>query len=286
MYVAIGDQIDQSIDFQPCGRETKARRSTSQKCLRRMRPIQSKAHKQNYKQYPKAAPTRPRQSIATHPLHPNCPLLSDRQTCTIENMDELREKLENIRFANTNWEKHHFIPHDTLFGVVSKPAITLDLRSSAVPRHEIIDLTGSILRGARSCLAILVFIRHGEAISSFVRHDSLRSHPDDGMPYNSEALQLIFEEDAASSRVRNFLEKQWEFFVPIMHQHSIDRILNTKTILPFLHEEPAGKGAMGVVSKVKLQCHRLPSQNHEADDAAKSSSLWGRKLFASTVTRG
>ncbi|GAB1319486.1 hypothetical protein MFIFM68171_09696 [Madurella fahalii] len=186
-------------------------------------------------------------------------------TCTVGNMDELREKLECIRFANINWEERHFIPDDELFNVISESAIKLALRSSAVPLHEIIDLTDGILRGARRCFAILVFIRHGEAISGFFRHDSLRSHPDDRIPYTSEALQRIFEKDATSSMVRNFLEKQWEFFIPIMHQHSIDRILDTKTILPFLHEELVGKGAMGVVSKVKLhpQCHRLPSQNHE-----------------------
>ncbi|KAK0712750.1 kinase-like domain-containing protein [Lasiosphaeria miniovina] len=135
-----------------------------------------------------------------------------------------------------------------------------------VPLHEIIDLTYGILRGARRCFAILVFIGHGEAISSFFRHDSLRSHPDDRLPYTSEVLQRIFEKNAASSVVRNFLEKQWEFFVPIMHQHNIDRILDTNTILPFLQEEAVGEGAMGVVSKVKLhpQCHRLPLQKHEA----------------------
>lgn len=180
-------------------------------------------------------------------------------------MDELREKLESIRFENTNWEARHFIPDDKLFDVISESAINLALRSSAVPLHEIIDLTDSILRGARRCFAILVFIRHGEAISGFFRHDSLRSHPDDRLPYTSEALQQIFEKDEASSVVRNFLEKQWEFFIPIILQHSIDRILDKRTILPFLHEESAGEGAMGVVSKVKLhpQCHRLPLQNHE-----------------------
>ncbi|KAK4195869.1 hypothetical protein QBC40DRAFT_352225 [Triangularia verruculosa] len=126
----------------------------------------------------------------------------------LQNTDELREKLESIRFANTNWEERHFIPNDELFDVISESAIKLALRSSAVPLHEIIDLTDGILRGARRCFAILVFIRHGEAISSFFRHDSLRSHPDDRIPYTSEALQQIFEKDAANLMIRNFLEKQ------------------------------------------------------------------------------
>ncbi|KAK4210546.1 kinase-like domain-containing protein [Rhypophila decipiens] len=180
-------------------------------------------------------------------------------------MEELREKLESIRFANTNWEGRYFIPDDDLLNIVSESAVKISLRSLAVPLHEITDLTDGILQGARRCFAILVFIRHGEAISGFFRHDSLRSHPDDRLPYTSEALQQIFEKDEASSVVRNFLEKQWEFFIPIMHQHSIDRILDKRTILPFLHEESVGEGAMGVVSKVKLhpQCHRLPLQNHE-----------------------
>jgi hypothetical protein len=183
-----------------------------------------------------------------------------------ELQDELLEKLESVRFANKNFEDRHFIPDDDLIDVISEPAVKLSLKRLAIPLHEIQDLTNDILRGARRCFAILVLIRCGKAISAFVRDDSLQlSDPDDRLPYTSEALQRIFKKGATSLMIKNFLERQWEFVIPIMRQHAIFRTLDKKVILPFLHEELIGEGAMGTAWKIKLHpsCHRLPLENHE-----------------------
>jgi hypothetical protein len=47
-------------------------------------------------------------------------------------MEELRENLQKIRFANTNIDHRHFIPEADLFAVVSESAVKLSLRSLAV----------------------------------------------------------------------------------------------------------------------------------------------------------
>jgi hypothetical protein len=181
-------------------------------------------------------------------------------------MEELLESIQNIRFANKNFEGRHFIPEAALVEVVSEPAVKLALRNLGVPVYEIRDLTDGILRGARKCFAILVLIRRGEAISGFFRRDSLqRSHPDDRLPYTSEILQHIFDGEATDVTIKGFLEKQWEFAIPIMYQQMIFRKLDTEVVLPFLHEELAGQGSMGTAWKIELhpQCHRLPIKSHK-----------------------
>jgi hypothetical protein len=112
----------------------------------------------------------------------------------------------------------------------------------------------------------LLLIGRGEAISGFFRGDSLQqSDPDDRLPYNSEKLQQIFGVEATSLMIMSFLEHQPEFATPILHRNMIFRTLDKNVILPFLHEEHAGEGSMGTVSKIKLhpQCHQLPLENHK-----------------------
>ncbi|KAH7117524.1 kinase domain-containing protein [Dactylonectria macrodidyma] len=180
-------------------------------------------------------------------------------------MAELQERIEMLRFANRNSEGRYFIPEADLFQIVTESAVKLSLRSLDVPAHEVRDLTDGIMQGARKCFAILVSIDRGGAIAGFFRHDLLQhSHPDHRLPYTSEILKQVFEEDEVSPTIKRFLEKQWEFAVPILHQNMISRNLDTNVILPFLHEEPAGRGSMGTAWKIELhpQCHRLPLDKH------------------------
>ncbi len=175
-------------------------------------------------------------------------------------MEDLRDSIEKIRFANVNFEHRHFIPEAALFEVVTESAVALALRSRAgIPVHEIGDLTSGILRGARKCFAILVLMDRGEAISGFFRRDSLQqSRPDDRLPYMEESLKPIFGE-AAGLTIKKFLENQHEVAIPIVRREIIFRQLDDAVILPFLDEELAGRGSMGTAWKVKLhpQCHGL-----------------------------
>ncbi|CZR68797.1 uncharacterized protein PAC_18697 [Phialocephala subalpina] len=180
-------------------------------------------------------------------------------------MDELRDSIKAIRFKNQNHEGRRFIPEATLFSVVTELPIQNALRNLGVPTQEIGPLSARILQGARKCFACLLLTGHGKAISGFFRHDSLQqARPDDRLPYTSEAVEQIFKNYATPLAVKEFLEKQWEFAIPIMHQDLLDRELDKQVILPFLKEEEAGQGSMGKVWKVKLhpQCHRLPLEGH------------------------
>ncbi|KAM6513261.1 hypothetical protein FALCPG4_015708 [Fusarium falciforme] len=177
---------------------------------------------------------------------------------------KLQESILKVR--QRNFEGRRFVPEAALFKVFSESIVELSLRSVGVPVHEIRALTDGILRGARKCFAILVLIGCGKAISGFFRRDSLQqSCPDDRLPYASEVLQQIFEAEASSLIVEQFLERQWEFTIPILYQHLIFRDLDEEVILPFLREEFVGRGSMGIARKVKLhpQCHRLLLKSHE-----------------------
>lgn len=186
-------------------------------------------------------------------------------------MEDLRGSIEELRYEQTNFEDRHFIPEVALFRVVSEPAISISLKDLGVPIHEIRDLTNDIVRGARKCFAILLLIGRGREISAFFRRDSLqRSRPDSRLPYNSEALRQIFGgKDSSLTKeshltIKRFLEKQWEFAIPVLHQNMISRELDSSIILPFLHEERAGKGSMGEAWKIKIhpQCHRLSLEDN------------------------
>jgi hypothetical protein len=182
-------------------------------------------------------------------------------------MDGLLSGIKRARSAHTNFEKRHFIPEAALIEVISEPSVKCSLRSVGVPFHEVADLTGSILRGARKCFAILILIGHGREISGFFRHDSMqKSSPDERLPYSLETLLQIFEKDATSLMIQDFLERQWEVAIPIMHQNMICRELDTRAILPFLCEESAGQGSMGTAWKIELhpECHQLPLESHKA----------------------
>lgn len=181
-------------------------------------------------------------------------------------MAELRDKIEKIRFNICNTEKRYFIPETTLFDVVTESAVKQSLRSLQIPLHEINDVTTVIVQGARKCFAILLLIGRGEAITSFIKHDSLQrqSFPDYLLPYTTEQLQQRFEEKDDTVVVSSFLEKQWEFAIPIMQRLTVFRKLDASAILPFLREELAGRGSMGTAWKVELhpQCHHLPLEHH------------------------
>jgi hypothetical protein len=190
-------------------------------------------------------------------------------------MESLHKSIEELRFNHCNFEGRYFIPEVTLFQVVSKSVLKDSLKDLDVPIHEIQDLTNDILRGARKCFSILILMRRGEKISAFFRRDLLqRSTPDSRLPYNSQALEQIFGQHESSATIRAFIEKQWEFSIPVLHQNMISRELDTSIILPFLHEERAGGGSMGVAWKIKIhpQCHRLPLRDDMV--SLKLEDLW------------
>ncbi|XWX01595.1 hypothetical protein V2A60_009623 [Cordyceps javanica] len=176
-------------------------------------------------------------------------------------MEELKDGIDDIYFANENFEGHHFVPEAALHHLVCESRVRRALHELQIPAQEIMYLTGSILRGARKCFAILVLIGRGAAISHFFQRDSLqRSWPDDRLPYTPELVQRVLEQGPTSLTVRRFLEKQWMFVIPVLQRHMIARRLDKEIILPFLSEESIGRGSMGTVWKMRLHpdCHQLP----------------------------
>lgn len=176
-------------------------------------------------------------------------------------MEELKDGIDRICFGNENFEGNHFVPEAALLDLVCDLRVRRSLHDIQTPAQEIGYLTDSILRGARKCFAILVMIGRCADISSFFQRDSLQqSWPDDRLPYNSEALQRIFEKETTNLTVKRFLKTQWMFVIPVLQRHMISRTLDKEIILPFLSEKSAGRGSMGTVWKMKLHpdCHQLP----------------------------
>ncbi|KAF4459116.1 kinase domain-containing [Fusarium albosuccineum] len=193
------------------------------------------------------------------------PTIADASPHNSCKMDDLKRSIEDVRFNHCNFEDRHFIPEAALFRIMSKSAIEASLKSLDVPVHEIPDLTNDIHRGARKCFAILILVGCGKKISALFRRDLLqRSQPDSRLPYNPQALERIFEEKESSPTIRSFIEKQWEFSIPTLHQNMISRELDKPIILPFLREERVGRGSMGTAWKIEVhpQCHKLPLKDN------------------------
>lgn len=123
----------------------------------------------------------------------------------------LQERIWQLR--QQNFQGRYFVPEAALTELVSKAAVETSLRNLEVPVHEIKDLTDGILRGARKCFAVLVYIGCEKTISGFFRYDSLqRSYPDHRLPYTSEALQQVFNGvEASQFIISQFLESSGNF---------------------------------------------------------------------------
>lgn len=197
-------------------------------------------------------------------------------------MEELTSALDEARLGEENVDGRNFVTETLLYRIMSEDAIRRTLADAGVLPHDRRDLTTNILRGARKCFAILVSIRHPAQISEFFKRDTLQtSYPDDRLPYNVQALEQIFGEEAGGLIVRHFLDRQWVFTVPIMHQQTLHRELDRRVILPFLERKHVGEGAKGVAWKVRVHedCHRLPLKDHHTVRLSTLASLFTCSTF-------
>jgi hypothetical protein len=180
------------------------------------------------------------------------------------------EEIEKIRDQpdSKNTDARYFVPETALFGVLSKSNILCCLRELGVLMHESAGLAQSILDGARKCFAILLLIDRGLNIAGFFRHDEMqRSTPDDRLPYTQEALQRIFRDGASpyNRTVTKFLERQWEFAIPVLRADLIFREFQADVILPYVTRTNVGEGSMGTAWEIDIhpQCHNLPLDSHK-----------------------
>jgi hypothetical protein len=176
-------------------------------------------------------------------------------------MDNLLEKIEELRFTNKNCEGRFFVPEVELASLMLDSVVRTCLIELGLPRYQHEELVADIVKGARRCFAILLLMNHGSSIVRFFGDDSLqRARPDDRLPFHQGALAKIFGVKPDNLKVRRFEEKQWDFAIPIFSRLLLTRDLEAEIILPFVLEERIGEGAFGIAYRTTIhsRSHQLP----------------------------
>jgi hypothetical protein len=176
-------------------------------------------------------------------------------------MNGLIEDIESLRFANKNYEGRFFVPEAKLFSLMSETVIRVCLEELSLPAYQHEEIVTNIVKGARRCFAILLLTTCGGSIVRFFGGDSLqRSRPDDRLPFDPHPLARIFGVQPDDLKVRRFIEKQWDFAIPVFSQQLLTRELEQRIILPYIMEEPLGEGAFGTAYRTMIhpQSHELP----------------------------
>jgi hypothetical protein len=163
-------------------------------------------------------------------------------------MAELKLKIERLR--QKNWDCKRFIPHHALDSILTPEQIRITMKENGVEATSLDEMANTIWNKARKIFGILALIDETKLIAKFLKEDGyLESEIDARLPFDSCYLErLVGNEDF----VRKFCEKQWEFIAPIFSGGILPRVLTKEVILPFIENEPIGRGGFGDVSRIRI----------------------------------
>jgi hypothetical protein len=163
-------------------------------------------------------------------------------------MAELKQKITRLR--QNNWDSKRFIPHHALESILTPEQIRIAMKESGVEATSLDEMANTIWNKARKIFAILVLIDETKLIAKFLGEDGyLESEIDARLPFDGSYLErLVGNKDF----VRNFRETQLEFVAPIFSGGILPRVLTKEIILPFMENEPIGRGGFGNVSRIRI----------------------------------
>lgn len=163
-------------------------------------------------------------------------------------MEELRQRIKKLYVENYP-DNDRFIPHESLYRVLTKDAIENALNESKSKPEDLDELAGEIVTRARKVFAILLFNNEVHHISCFFEKDhSQPTDIDHKLPFVLEHLKDILPSQSAE----DFFHNQWEFAVPVFSGKVITRALHPKIRLPFIRHRFLASGAFGMVYSIEV----------------------------------
>lgn len=161
--------------------------------------------------------------------------------------EDLRYKIRALRCKNEETQKF-FVPDGALDECFDEVVAGNILETHRLEPFQIKPAVDAIVNGGRKTFAILVMIRHAEAILHFIANDHLQGQRiDSRLPFSKESVQSI-----APHVAEEFYEEQWHFTAPILSRQFHHRTLDAETILPFVQSLFRGEGAFGKVHQITV----------------------------------
>ncbi|CEL08486.1 hypothetical protein ASPCAL11635 [Aspergillus calidoustus] len=164
-------------------------------------------------------------------------------------MNEIKEIVNRCR--RWNFAGQSFVSQRMLVDQMTSDVIGRALRETKLELYHVRDITNIILNGGQRTFAILVLIGEVASILEFIKTDNFQAAElDSQLPWERDALrELLGRESYIPSQ---FCNQQPEFTAPVFSGNSIQRVLRTPIIFPFLTCGSPREGGFGAVYKVTI----------------------------------
>ena len=163
-------------------------------------------------------------------------------------MEHLKRSIRKLRISN--YDERKFVPYNSLCEVMTENAVQSALWNIEIRRQSIQETVHAIVPGGRKIFAILVLDDNAQYITKFLEDDQLQQIDlDHRLPYSIDRLRQFLPQDDTSDL---FYERQWEFTAPIFSGKVFLRCLDSRTVLPFIHNEKIGSGGFGHVYHIRI----------------------------------
>jgi hypothetical protein len=187
-----------------------------------------------------------------------------------EDMADICAELEDLEVEN--FEKHAFVPLPELEKFLTREKIVGLLREHGIEFHREAQVADAVFQNGLRLFATLASIRSIRFITRFLEREQVpRTGLDSKFPWSESILLPILED---SKRCSSFLKKQWRFLAPIFRQDQYQRVLDDRTLLPFLSQTLLKQGGFSKVFKVTIDRshHQLPGTQGEVGIAMIETS--------------
>jgi hypothetical protein len=154
------------------------------------------------------------------------------------------------RYLRKNINNETYVPQGALSGTLSQEVVKHILLETSLDRSQVDELSRSLLPGAVKVFTILLLVGRLECILSFIEDDQMQPNAlDQKLPLSLQTLLTLLDDEVAAAQ---FYRQQWTFTAPVFNRSSLPRILEKKTIMPFMDSKPAGEGGFGEVHQVVI----------------------------------
>ena len=174
-------------------------------------------------------------------------------------LDTLRRELQNARRPAAGSNSKKFVPEGYLRQHLTLNDITSLLSDTVfdIPQHKQQSTALIVYEEALKILSILVDLNWQQKLSSFIEDNVL----DLRLPLDESLLRSLIPEAWI-----NFKTLQWEYLAYRFRKGQYRIKLQEELILPYVEQEPLGKGGFSTVSKVLIHsAHQnlLPDVNRQ-----------------------
>ncbi|KIW13609.1 hypothetical protein PV08_08799 [Exophiala spinifera] len=177
-------------------------------------------------------------------LHTDPPSSGERPSYSERFKETFKEHIRKNLIGET------YLPAGMLSGVLSQETIKNILLETELERSQVNELSQSILPGAVKVFTILLLIGRLERILYFIEDDQLQpSTLDQKLPLPLEKVLSHLDDEVAAAQ---FYKQQWAFTAPVFSRSSLPRVLEKKTVMPFIDSKSEGEGGFGEVHRILI----------------------------------